>query len=244
MLTAQNVRKNPVKSSLSPHSFGGRLLIIQKIQRFTQGGEVSLYRSGSIEMVCGPMFSGKTEELIRRVRRAQIAKLKVQIFKPAIDDRFSDTDVVSHNSQSVKGVPVPTATKILDLLYDSTRIVAIDEIQFFDDNIITVVSKLAMRGYRVICAGLDTDFRGIPFGPMANLLAIADHVDKLQAICAVCGASASKTYRKSGHGEKILVGEAELYEARCRAHYEYEHDEDTLLPLQTELGLEYEAVTQ
>lgn len=202
---------------------------------------MSLYRSGSIEIICGPMFSGKTEELIRRVRRAQIGRIKVQIFKPTTDTRYHETDVVSHSSQSIRSVPVQSSIQLLHNLFDSTRIVAIDEVQFFDDSIITVISKLAMRGYRVICAGLDTDYRGIPFGPMANLLAVADKVDKLHAICSVCGEAASKTYRKITSSEKILLGEADVYEARCRSHYEYEHDIDTLLPLQEELGLEFES---
>jgi thymidine kinase len=183
--------------------------------------------SGGIEVVCGPMFSGKTEELIRRVKRAQIAKLKVQIFKPSIDNRYSDKDVVSHSSHSIKAVPVKDPLEILNKLYDSTRVVAIDEIQFFDKSVVTIISKLARRGCRVICAGLDQDYKGQPFGVMPELLAIADSVDKVQAICTVCGAPATKTYRKDPEvTEQVLVGETDLYEARCRVHFDY-FDEET-----------------
>jgi thymidine kinase len=177
--------------------------------------------SGSIEVVCGPMFSGKTEELIRRVKRAQIARQKVQIFKPAIDNRYHETQVVSHSSISVEATPVNNAIEILQKVYDSTRVVGIDEVQFFDEHISVVVEKLARRGIRVILAGLDQDFMGKPFGPMANLLAIADSVDKIHAICTVCGAPASKTFRKNPKNtDQVLVGETDLYEARCRAHAE------------------------
>lgn len=186
--------------------------------------------NGSIEVVAGPMFSGKTEELIRRVRRAQIARIKVQIFKHQIDSRYHATDVVSHSSMSVEATPISKASDILMKLYDSTRIVAIDEVQFLDESVIKVVSKLARRGIRVICAGLDQDYKGQPFGPMPGLLAIADHVTKIQAICTVCGAPASKTFRKNPETkEQVLVGEADLYEARCRSHVDYaDEDEETL----------------
>jgi len=186
--------------------------------------------SGSIEVVCGPMFSGKTEELIRRVKRAQIARQKVQIFKPAIDNRYHETEVVSHSSLSIEATPVNNSVEILQKVYDSTRVVAIDEVQFFDENVIRVCEKLARRGVRVICAGLDQDYMGKPFGPMADLLAIADSVHKIQAICTVCGAPASKTFRKNPkNSNQVLVGEADLYEARCRAHADFfGEDEDQL----------------
>lgn len=186
--------------------------------------------SGSIEVVCGPMFSGKTEELIRRVKRAQIARQKVQIFKPAIDNRYHETEVVSHSSLSVEATPVNSSIELFQKVFDSTRVVAIDEVQFFDENIILVVEKLARRGVRVIMAGLDQDFKGTPFGPMAALLAIADSVDKIHAICTVCGAPAPKTFRKNPKiGEQVLVGESDLYEARCRAHADFfGEDEDQL----------------
>lgn len=186
-----------------------------------------LVSSGSIEVICGPMFSGKTEELIRRVRRSQIARQKVQIFKPGIDDRFSKEDIVSHSSQSVKAVPIKNSIDILKNLYNATRVVAIDEVQFFDETIIKVIEKLAGRGCRVICAGLDQDSYGKPFGPIPTLLAIADHIDKVHAICTVCGNPASKSQRiKSDKSEQVLVGEADFYEARCRTHFDVPTEEE------------------
>lgn len=194
------------------------------------------YFHGSIEVVCGPMFSGKTEELIRRVKRAQIAKQRVQIFKPAIDVRYDKEDVVSHSSQAIKSEPVESAVDILIRLKDSTRVVAIDEVQFFDENITTVVSKLAARGYRVICAGLDLDYRAQPFGPMGTLLAIADEVVKIHAICTICGAPATRSQRLGLSQEQVLLGETDAYEARCRGHYLHEEtEEQTLLPLEEEI---------
>ena len=194
------------------------------------------YFHGSIEVVCGPMFSGKTEELIRRVKRAQIAKQRVQIFKPAIDVRYDVEDVVSHSFQAIKSEPVESAVDILLKLKDSTRVVAIDEVQFFDENIITVVTKLAARGYRVICAGLDLDFRAQPFGPMPTLLAVADEVMKIHAICTICGAPATRSQRLSDQKQKVLLGEKESYEARCRGHYQYDDgEEQALLPLDEEI---------
>jgi thymidine kinase len=193
------------------------------------------------------MFSGKTEELIRRVRRAQIARQKVQIFKPAIDDRYHESDVVSHSSLSVQAVPVTDSLAILTKLYDSTRVVAIDEVQFFDENIIPVIKKLARRGIRVICAGLDQDYKGSSFGPLPELLCMADRVDKIQAICTVCGAPASKTYRKNSEEfeDQVLVGESERYEARCRVHWDdHAEDEDLLafsLSLQSQADAEIQA---
>ncbi len=194
------------------------------------------YFHGSIEVICGPMFSGKTEELIRRVKRAQIAKQRVQIFKPAIDVRYDVEDVVSHSSQAIKSEPVESAVDILIRLKDSTRVVAIDEVQFFDENIITVITKLAARGYRVICAGLDLDFRAQPFGPMPTLLALADEVMKIHAICTVCGAPATRSQRLSAQKERVLLGETDEYEARCRGHYQFDdHEEQGLLPLDEEI---------
>jgi thymidine kinase len=195
------------------------------------------YNHGSIEVVCGPMFSGKTEELIRRVKRAQIAKQRVQIFKPAIDNRYDQEKVVSHSSLAIQSEPVDKAVDILLKLKDSTRVVAIDEVQFFDEAITTVIKKLADRGYRVICAGLDLDYRGVPFGPMPTLLAIADEVLKIHAICTVCGAPATRSFRLSdSNKETVLVGESDHYEARCRAHYFYEPDAlQEKLPMQEEI---------
>jgi thymidine kinase len=187
------------------------------------------YHSGSIEVICGPMFSGKTEELIRRVRRAQIARQKVQIFKPAIDDRYHESNVVSHSAQEIQAQPVKDSLEILKKLFDSTRVVAIDEVQFFDESIHKVVSKLARRGIRVILAGLDQDYKGNPFGSIPQLLAMADSVDKIQAICTVCGGPASKTYRKFDQKEdQVVVGEADIYEARCRTHCDYSEEEELL----------------
>ena len=190
---------------------------------------------GSIEVVCGPMFSGKTEELIRRVKRAQIAKQRVQIFKPAIDNRYDEVKVVSHSSQSIISEPVDKATEILTRIKDTTRIVAIDEIQFFDLDIIKVVQKLADRGHRVICAGLDLDYKAVPFGPMPMLLALADSVQKIQAICTVCGSPATRSQRLSDCQSTVLIGESEAYEARCRAHYFFEPEDEThRLPVKEE----------
>ncbi|MBT3584606.1 MAG: thymidine kinase [Halobacteriovoraceae bacterium] len=175
------------------------------------------------------MFSGKTEELIRRVRRAQIARQKVQIFKPAIDDRYHESNVVSHSAQEIQAQPVKDSLEILKKLFDSTRVVAIDEVQFFDESIHKVVSKLARRGIRVILAGLDQDYKGNPFGSIPQLLAMADSVDKIQAICTVCGGPASKTYRKFDQKEdQVVVGEADIYEARCRTHCDYSEEEELL----------------
>lgn len=188
------------------------------------------FLSGSIEVVCGPMFSGKTEELIRRVKRAQIGRQKVQIFKPAIDDRYHESNVVSHSSLEIEAIPVRDAHDVLRKIFDSTRVVAIDEVQFFSNDILRVVEKLARRGIRVICAGLDQDYMGRPFGPMPALLAIADKVDKVQAVCTVCGAAATKTFRKSQEQtEQVLVGETDIYEARCRAHADVFAKEEEML---------------
>lgn len=192
---------------------------------------------GSIELICGPMFSGKTEELIRRVKRAQIAKQRVQIFKPAIDVRYDDNKVVSHSSQSIESEPCDTSVDILLKIKDTTRIVAIDEIQFFDEDIVKIVQKLADRGYRVICAGLDLDYRAIPFGPMPMLLALADDVQKIQSICTICGAPATRSQRLSDATDTVLLGETDEYAARCRAHYYYEPEEimQEKLPIQEEV---------
>jgi len=188
------------------------------------------YQAGGIEIICGPMFSGKTEELIRRVRRAQIARQKTQIFKPKIDNRYAEEQVVSHASQSVDAVPVSDSLDLLQNVYDSTRVVAIDEVQFFDEHIVRVISKLAKRGIRVLCSGLDQDSRGKPFGPMPQLLAIADRVDKVHAICTVCGAPATKTYRKptTSDEHQVLIGEQDMYEARCRFHFDYYDEEEDI----------------
>lgn len=175
-------------------------------------------KKGWIEVVCGSMFSGKTEELIRRLKRAQIANLKVEIFKPTIDTRYDDTDVVSHNDNRIKSTPVENSQQIL-LLAQDVDVVGIDEAQFFDTEMPNVAEKLAQQGIRVIVAGLDMDFLGRPFGPMAPVLAMADYVTKLHAICMVCGDIANFSFRKSVSEATVLLGETEAYEPRCRTCY-------------------------
>lgn len=177
---------------------------------------------GRVELICGGMFAGKTEELIRRVRRAEIARQKVQVFKPAVDDRYTAEKVSSHNGVHLEAAVVTSAQEILNQVDPDTTVVAIDEAQFFDWRIAEVASELANRGVRVMVAGLDMDFRGEPFGPMPILMAQAERVDKLQAICVVCGAPAARTQRlvngqpASYDDPVILVGAQEAYEARCR----------------------------
>ena len=183
-------------------------------------------QTGWVEVICGSMFSGKSEELIRRVRRTQFAKQKIAVYKPKIDNRYSDESVVSHNGTSVIARAVEGSHIILEDLNPELDVIAIDEVQFFDEGIVEVVQTLANSGYRVILAGLDQDFRGEPFGPMPDLLSIAEQVTKLQAVCAVCGSPASRTQRLI-NGEPacyddpvILVGASEAYEPRCRHHHE------------------------
>ena len=179
-------------------------------------------KGGGLEVICGSMFSGKTEELIRRVRRAQIARQKVQVFKPSLDDRYTLEKVTSHNGMDLDATTVTEAMEILDLVEPDTAVVAIDEVQFFDWTIAQVCNTLAENGKRVIITGLDMDFRGEPFGPMPLLMAEAERVDKLSAICVVCGAPASRTQRlidgqpASYDDPVIMVGASEVYEARCR----------------------------
>jgi thymidine kinase len=181
------------------------------------------YSGGWVEIVCGSMFSGKTEELIRRVRRARIAKQQVQVFKPALDDRYHLQQVSSHNGLHWEAIPVGNAREILERLDPETTVVAVDEAQFFDWEISKVCGELAGRDRRVILAGLDMDFRGEPFGPMPLLMAEAEEVTKLQAICVTCGAPASRTQRlidgqPAAYDDPIiLVGGSESYEARCRS---------------------------
>ena len=174
---------------------------------------------GWIELVCGCMFSGKTEELIRRMKRAQIARQKIQVFKPILDNRYGIEFVASHNSVKIQSMPVHRARDIIVHLDDSTRVVGIDEAQFFDEEITEVVERLAKRGLRVVVAGLDMDYKAEPFGPMPHLMAIAESVTKLSAICVVCGGQASRTQRVSSDQEQVIVGAQDIYEARCRAHH-------------------------
>ena len=182
--------------------------------------------SGWIEVVCGSMFSGKTEELIRRVRRAQIARQQVQVFKPAMDTRYARREVASHNGMQVEAVPVKSTAQLQALIEPDTTVVAIDEAQFFDDDVVILCEELADQGTRVIVAGLDMDFRGEPFGPVPTLMARAERVDKLQAICVVCGGPASRTQRliddqpAAYDDPVILVGANEVYQARCRGCHE------------------------
>lgn len=185
---------------------------------------------GSIEVIVGSMFSGKTDELIRRLRRATIARQKVQVFKPAIDNRFDKVKVTSHAGSDFDARPIQCSTDLLEGLDGETTVVAIDEAQFLDEQIVTIVQQLADQGLRVIVAGLDTDFRGEPFGMMPTLMAQAERVDKLHAICMQCGEPASRTQRlvngKPAHYEDpvVIVGASEMYEARCRAHHEVPRD--------------------
>jgi len=181
---------------------------------------------GSIEVITGSMFSGKTDELIRRLVRATIAKQRVQVFKPVIDVRYAVEKVTSHTGSNFNAIPIRHSREIFGRLDVDTTVIAIDEAQFIDDEIIAVTRQLTERGIRVIVAGLDMDFRGEPFGPIPTLMAQAEHVDKLQAICMVCGEPASRTQRlvdgKPARYDDpvVIVGAAELYEARCRAHHE------------------------
>jgi len=187
------------------------------------------HHSGSVEVVTGSMFSGKTDELIRRLRRATIARQKVQVFKPAIDERYGLQQVTSHAGSAYQAIPVKSAADILPQLAEDTTVVGIDEAQFFDPEIVSIVQSLAERGIRVIVAGLDTNFRAEPFGSMPILMAIAEKVDKYQAICMVCGEAACRTQRlvdgRPAYFEDpvVIVGASEMYEARCRQHHEVPH---------------------
>ena len=175
-------------------------------------------KKGSIEVITGSMFSGKTEELIRRLRRAQFAGLKVGIFKPSLDKRYSETRVVSHDDKSIISTPVDNASAIL-LLADDVNVIGIDEAQFFDNSIVEVCNTIADKGIRIVIAGLDMDFMGKPFGPMPALLAIAEYVTKVHAICMRCGNLAQFSFRKSEDEQVVLLGEKNLYEPLCRNCY-------------------------
>ena len=175
-------------------------------------------KQGWIEVICGSMFSGKTEELIRRLKRAQFARQKVEIFKPAIDVRYNETMVVSHDANEIRSTPVPAAANI-PILADGCDVVGIDEAQFFDDEIIRVCNDLANKGVRVIVAGLDMDFKGNPFGPMPHLMATAEYVTKVHAVCTRTGNLAQYSYRKSKNDNLVLLGEVEEYEPLSRAAF-------------------------
>ena len=178
----------------------------------------SAKKAGSIEVICGSMFSGKTEELIRRLKRAKFAKQNVQIFKPCIDVRYSEDEVVSHDSHSINSTPISSPARMLEIA-DDVQVVGIDEAQFFDETIVEVVQTLANRGVRVIIAGLDTDFLGKPFGPMPALMAVAEDIQKVHAICVRCGSPANHSHRLSKSDELVVLGETDIYEPLCRHCY-------------------------
>lgn len=171
--------------------------------------------SGRIEVICGSMFSGKTEELIRRLRRAQFANQKIEIFKPRVDNRYSDVEVVSHDFHSIVSKPIEDAAEMLKI-QDDIQVVGVDEAQFFSENIVEVCQTLADRGVRVIIAGLDTDYLGKPFGPMPALMAVAEDVDKVHAICVKCGNLANHSHRLSKSKDLVVLGEKDIYEPLCR----------------------------
>jgi len=175
-------------------------------------------RRGWIEVVCGSMFSGKTEELIRRLKRAKIANLKVEIFKPALDRRYDELRIVSHDTNAIQSTPIDNSQKIL-LLAQGADVIGIDEAQFFDEELPNVCDALALLGVRVIVAGLDMDYLGNPFGPMPSLLAKADFVTKVHAICVICGNIANYSYRKVPNDDQVMLGELDVYEPRCRICY-------------------------
>jgi thymidine kinase len=180
-------------------------------------------RQGSLEVICGPMFSGKSEELIRRIKRAIIARQKVQVFKPALDDRYDSSAIASHSQRKHEAIPVKDTLELARQLDPDVEVVALDEVQFMDEGLLPIIEDLANRGVRVIAGGLDQDSNGEPFGIMPQLLAKAEFVTKLQAICMVCGALAGRTQRLVQTGGQVLVGAAEAYEARCRHCHETPH---------------------
>lgn len=188
-----------------------------------QAGEA--HRPGRIEVVCGSMFSGKTEELIRRLKRAEFARQKVEIFKPAMDTRYSETEVVSHDRHSIMSTPVESSSSIL-LLSADIEVVGIDEAQFFDEGLVSVCNELANKGVRVIVAGLDMDFKGVPFGPIPALCAIADEVTKVHAICVRCGSLAYVSHRLVANDKRVMLGEQSEYEPLCRECYRKATEEE------------------
>ena len=173
-------------------------------------------KSGCIEVVCGSMFSGKTEELIRRLRRAQFARQEIAIFQPVIDKRYSDVEVVSHDAHKLTSTPVASPAELLERVGPEIQVVGVDEAQFFDETLVDVCQTLAKRGVRVIVAGLDTDYLGLPFGPMPRLMAVAEDVQKVHAICVRCGALANHSHRLSKSEDLVLLGEKDIYEPLCR----------------------------
>ena len=175
-------------------------------------------RSGWIEVICGSMFSGKTEELIRRLKRAKIANQRVEIYKPKIDTRYDELSVVSHDANTILATPIENSYKLLENT-EGVDVVGIDEAQFFDKHLTEVCQKLALKGIRVVVAGLDMDYRGEPFGPMPQLLAVAEYITKVHAICSHCGNLATHSYRKVANNEQVMLGEKDTYEPRCRTCY-------------------------
>jgi thymidine kinase len=173
--------------------------------------------AGQIEVICGCMFSGKSEELIRRLRRAAIARQKVQAFKPAIDSRYAKDTIVSHDARTIESIPITRADEVLDHVHEDTRVVGIDEAQFLSGPLVDVCERLANRGVRVIVAGLDQDYLGRPFEPIPQLLAVADSITKVTAVCVVCGRPATKSQRLIASRERVVIGDAAIYEPRCRA---------------------------
>jgi len=198
---------------------------------------MSFYNSSAgLEVICGPMFSGKSEELIRRLRRAQIAKQRVQVFKPAIDDRYAADRIVSHSDLSLQARVVRTPAELIRALDDRVEVIGIDEVQFFDASIVETCEKLANMGKRVIVAGLDLDYRGLPFEPVPQLMAVAEYVMKTLAVCARCGAPASRSQRLTTSDERIVVGAQETYEARCRRCFEPDRPKQLRMDLPEEDG--------
>lgn len=189
---------------------------------YSEQNGLSAHKRGSIEVICGSMFSGKTEELIRRLRRAQFAKQTVEIFKPKIDTRYSDDEVVSHDRNSIRSTPVDSSGSIL-LMTNDVDVVGIDEAQFFDEGLVDVCNQLAEQGIRVIIAGLDMDYKGIPFGPMPALMAIAEDVYKVHAICVRCGSLAYVSHRLVESDKRVLLGETQEYEPICRECFRKTH---------------------
>jgi thymidine kinase len=181
---------------------------------------INIQNTGWIEVICGSMFSGKTEELIKRIRRAEYARQKIMVFKPIIDDRYDEQNIVSHSQMQAPSIPIVDASDIYEHLTDDVQVVAVDEAQFFDESLIGIANDLADRGIRVIVAGLDQDYKGNPFGCMPQLLSIAEYVTKNLAICLRCGNPANRTQRTIRSGEQILVGSTDSYEARCRNCHE------------------------
>lgn len=187
------------------------------------------HRPGSLEVICGSMFSGKSEELIRRLRLARIAHQRVQVFKPAMDTRYADQELVSHSDFRITATTVTSSAEILSRVHDLTLVIGIDEVQFLDAGVVDVCNRLANQGKRVIVAGLDQDYRGRPFAPMPELMAVGEYVTKLLAVCSVCGDPANRSQRTKGGDAVVELGASDRYEARCRRHFEPEEDRQMAL---------------